>query len=347
MSFSTQSHDTPPIGRVVAAFATVYLVWGSTYLAIAVAVESIPPFMLAAMRFLSAGVVLYALARLGGSSRPTLREWRSTALVGLLMLMVGNGAVVWSETGDRVPSGVAALIVGTVPLWMVLVDWLRPGGVRPAWRVFAGLALGFGGLTILIAKDSPTGSRGVDLLGAAALAGGSLSWAIGSVVSRHVALPKNKPLSTAMQMLGGGLGLVVAATIHGDFRGFTLAAVSGRSWLALAYLVVFGSLLAFTAYVWLLQVSTPARVATYAYVNPVVAVALGWLMRNEPLTLRIALSAAAIVAGVVFITTAPVRRRAAQAAAAGDADRADPPARLADAPIESGNGRVALARSAK
>jgi drug/metabolite transporter (DMT)-like permease len=289
---------------VAAAFAIVYVVWGSTYLAILFAIETLPPFLMAGVRFLIAGSVLLAWTRIiAGEPAPSRAQWRSAAIVGVLLLLGGNGLVVWSE--QRIASGVAALLVGTVPCFMVLVEWLRPGGSRPGWRVSGGLALGMLGLVWLVGPDSVMGGGRADLLGAAALVLASLSWAVGSIYSRHAAVPSSPFVFTAMQMLAGGVALVVLGVALGEPARFDPAALSLRSVLGLVYLIVFGSIVAFSAYVWLLRVSTPARVSTYAYVNPVVAVFLGWLLADEALTPRMAIAAAVIVSGVALITLAP------------------------------------------
>jgi drug/metabolite transporter (DMT)-like permease len=260
------------------AFAIVYVVWGSTYLAILFAIETVPPFLMASARFFIAGV---------------------------LLLLGGNGLVVWSE--QRVPSGMAALLVGTVPCFMVLLDWVRPNGQRPTGRVSAGLVLGLLGLVWLVGPDSVMGGGRADLLGAAALVLASFSWAFGSIWSRQAPMPASPFLSTAMQMLAASVALFVVSLSLGEPWRFDPSAVSLRSWLGLLYLIVLGSLVAFSAYVWLLRVSTPARVSTYAYVNPVVAVLLGAAFAGEALTARMAVAAAVIVSGVALITLAPRR----------------------------------------
>ncbi len=292
--------------EVVLAFTAIYVIWGSTYLAIRFAIETMPPLLMAAVRFLIAGSLLYAWVRARGTPAPRRDEWRATTIVGGLMLLGGNGAVVWAE--QRVPSGVTALLVALVPLWMVLLEWWRRGGVRPDSRTVAGLALGLGGLALLVGPEQVLGGGHVDHAGAAVLALGSLSWAAGSLYSRHAHLPASPMLATAMEMLGGGVLLLLAAGARGEWAQADLAAISLRSALAAGYLVVFGSLVAFTAYIWLLRVTTPARVSTYAYVNPVVAMLLGWALAGEPLTPRTLVAAAIIIAAVGLITWSRVRR---------------------------------------
>jgi drug/metabolite transporter (DMT)-like permease len=292
--------------ELVLAFAAIYVIWGSTYLAIRFAIETIPPLMMAAVRFLIAGSLLYAWVRARGIAAPTRDEWRATAIVGGLMLLGGNGAVVWAE--QRVPSGVTALLVALVPLWMVLLEWRRRGGTRPDAGTVAGLALGLGGLAILVGPEQVLGGGHVDHLGAVVLALGTLSWAAGSLYSRHAHLPASPMLATAMEMLGGGVLLLLAAGARGEWARVDPGAVSLRSALAVGYLIVFGSLVGFTAYIWLLRATTPARVSTYAYVNPVVAMVLGWALAGEPLTPRTLVAAAIIIAAVALITWSRVRR---------------------------------------
>jgi drug/metabolite transporter (DMT)-like permease len=299
------SETAPSRFKLIAAFAAIYLVWGSTYLAILFAIETLPPFLMSGVRFLIAGGILYVCARLHGAARPTREQWFATGVAGCLLLLGGNGLVVWSET--RVASGVTALLVGILPCWMVLIDWLRPRGVRPVAQVVLGLALGLIGLISLIGPDSLLGGGRADYLGVAAVLLACLSWAAGSIYSRHAPMPPAPFLSTAMQMLVGGVALSALGVGLGEPWRVDPSAFSQRSILSLLYQIVFGSIVAFSAYVWLLRVSTPARVSTYAYVNPVVAVLLGWLLADEALTVRMLIAAAVIVSGVALITLAPAR----------------------------------------
>jgi drug/metabolite transporter (DMT)-like permease len=284
--------------RLLLAFASIYIVWGSTYLAIRFAIETIPPFFVAGSRHVVAGGLLYAWARARGAAPPTRADWGTAAGLGALMLLGGNGAVTWAE--QRIPSGLAAVIVATVPLWIVLLE-----GRRPTPRVAAGLMLGLAGIGLLVGPGELAGAGRVDLLGALVLVGGSLSWAIGSLRGRRAALPASPQVATAAQMLTGGALLLALGLATGEGARLAAAGVSPKSLLAVGYLVVFGSLIGFSAYVWLMRVSTPARVATYAYVNPVVAVALGAAFGGEPLTPRTLLASAVIVTGVVAIVSAP------------------------------------------
>lgn len=297
----TEVRKTPPVFQVVLALAAVYVVWGSTYLAIAVAIRTIPPLLMAGVRYLIAGGLLYGWARWRGAARPSRLHWRSALVVGGLLLLGGNGGLVWAE--QRVASGTAALLVSTVPLWMVVLDWLRPGGARPGWKVFAGVALGLAGVILLVRPGQSGGTGGhLDPLGVAVVLLGALSWAWGSLRSRNAILPESQLLATALEMLCGGALLVLAGTALGEPAHLRFAEVTPGSWLALLYLITFGALVGFTAYVWLLRAAPPALVGTYAYVNPIVAVFLGWLILGEPLTGRTLVAAAVIISGVILIT---------------------------------------------
>lgn len=301
------------------ALLALYLIWGSTYLAIAVAIETMPPFLMAGLRFLLAGGALYAVLRLRGASTPSLLHWRSAAIVGGLLLLGGNGLVSWAES--RVPSGLAALLIAAVPLWMVLLEATRRGGSRPGRAVLGGLLLGFLGIILLLGPGD-LGGAPLDLLGAGALLVAALSWATGSVHGRRFPQASSVLLATAMQMLAGGALLMLAGTAAGEWARFDPGAVSTDSLLALAYLVSAGSILGLSCYVWLLRVAPPALVGTYAFVNPVVAVALGWAFLAEPLTLDTLTAAAVICAGVAVITLArsePQVARARRAVARGRA----------------------------
>lgn len=305
-----------PRGRIIAAFAAVYIIWGSTYLAILYAIETLPPFLMAGVRFLIAGTLLFGWCLASSDYRPTRREWRSALIIGGLLLLGGNGAVVWAE--QTVPSGIAALLVAGTPCWMVLLDWLWRGAARPGPRTVVGLLLGFGGIVLLVGPSAVAGHGSIHVGGAIVLLIGSLAWAVGSIYSRHAPRPQGALLFTGMQMLMGGALLVIAGTVTAEWTRVDVADVSLRSVLALAYLIIFGAIIGYSAYVWLLRVSTPARVSTYAYVNPVVAVLLGWALAGESFTPRMAIAAAIIVAGVALITLEEHSRakHAARAAAA-------------------------------
>ncbi|HET9251181.1 MAG TPA: EamA family transporter [Candidatus Eisenbacteria bacterium] len=289
--------------KIALAFACIYLIWGSTYLAIRFVVETLPPLGTAGVRFLIAGAGLYGwLAWRGEMRRVTLRHWKSAAILGSLFFLGGNGGVCWAET--RVPSGLTALVIATVPLWIVGLDWVRPGGSKPKRWVLAGAALGILGVALLVSPG--TAHEGIDPLGALVLLLASGSWALGTVTSRHLDHPGNHLTSTAMQMIGGGAALLLASAVTGEIADVSPSGVSSRSIAAFVYLILAGSLVGFSAYNWLLQVMPPATVGTYAFVNPGIAVLLGWAVAGEPVTGRILLAGGMIVVAVALIVT---RRR--------------------------------------
>jgi drug/metabolite transporter (DMT)-like permease len=304
--------------RLLAAFATVYVVWGSTYLAIAIAIQTLPPFLMAAGRFLVAGGVLYSWARWRGNPAPRPTQWVWALLFGVLFFLVGNGAVSWVE--QWLPSGLTALIVAMVSVWTALLEWLRPGGARPTGMVLAGIVLGFLGVSLLVVPTS-SGTGHADLFGVLLLMGSTLAWALGSVLSRTADLPESTVLVSGMEMLAGGALLFVASLVAGDWSRFALAAVSLKSFLAFLYLAIVGSLVTFTCFSWLLKVTSPSKVATAGYVNPMVAVFLGWAFGGEILTARSLLASLVIVASVVLIITGrdfAVRPRPATTATEGE-----------------------------
>jgi drug/metabolite transporter (DMT)-like permease len=280
------------------AFAAIYLIWGSTYLAIRFAVHSMPPFFLAGVRFLVAGGVLYAWARMRGERRPGLATWRSTALAGTLFFLLGNGLVVWAE--QRVPSGRTALLASTSPIWTVLIESAIARWQRPPARVLAGVLLGFVGLALLASPTEAVADT-VPLLGLTALIVSSFAWALGSVYTHHQRFDASPAMSTAMKMLGGGAQLAVLSIALGEWRRVSAAHVAWDAWAALAYLIVFGSLVGFSAFTYLLRTTTPQKVATAAYVNPVVALVLGWLLGGETVTGRMITGAGVIVASVLLV----------------------------------------------
>jgi drug/metabolite transporter (DMT)-like permease len=284
---------------VLLAFAAVYLIWGSTYLAIRVAVETLPPFLLGGARFTLAGIVLIAFLKLRGVGWPTWVQGRNSLLAGAVMLLGGNGLVVWAE--QYVTSSFAALFIASAPVWFAVLDWARPGGQRPAWHVWLGISLGLAGVGLLVLRRE-AGVGQIHLGGALALLLATMSWASGSMLAKHTAKPQSPWMSAGLQMLGGGLAMLVAAAGLGEFSRFAPDAVSGRSLAAFAYLIVFGSWIGFSAYVWLLGVSTPAKVSTYAYVNPVIAVFLGWALLGERVTSPMVLAAGVIVGAVIILT---------------------------------------------
>jgi len=296
--------EAAPRRNVIAAFAALYIIWGSTYLAIRYAVTTIPPFLMGGVRFLIAGSILYGWSRLRGAEAPTRAHWRAALVTGVLLLVGGNGAVIWSE--QHVASGLVALIVAIVPLWMVVFDWLRPGGTRPPPAVFVGLALGLVGLTLLIGPDAIArhGPSPLDVRAALVPVFGSMLWALGSIFSRYAPRHASAQLATGMQMLAGGATFLVVSVIAAEPAHFRVAAISMPSLAGFLYLVTFGSLLGFTAYIYLLGATTAAKAATYAYVNPIVAVILGWAVAGEPFTPMMLVAAAIILAGVALITLA-------------------------------------------
>jgi len=288
-------------GQIIAAFVSIYLIWGSTYLAIRYAVETMPPFVMAGTRFLISGILLYVWARWRGASPPKLVQWRNATIAGAFLLLGGNGGVVWAQ--QTVPSGLAALLVSILPFWMVIIEWARPPRRRPSAAVLIGVVVGFIGLVVLIGPGD-IGANGVSLVGAIVLVLASLSWAIGSFWSRDADMPASGLLTTGMEMLGGGLLLFLVGVVAGELRGLDLHAVSTAAWVGWVYLIVFGSLIAFTSYIWLLDKVSPARLGTYAYVNPIVAVILGWAIAGETLSVRTGVAAAIVICAVALITTA-------------------------------------------
>ncbi|MBV8201919.1 MAG: EamA family transporter, partial [Acidobacteria bacterium] len=287
--------------HVALALATVYVLWGSTYLGMRLAIATIPPFTMAAIRHFTAGALLYAFARLRGAPRPQPLHWRSAAIIGALLLLLGNGGVVWAE--QRLSSGMAALLISSEPMWIVLFAWLRRDGRRPSPLVVAGLLVGMAGLALLV-RPGIGGGAAVDPLGVAAVLISSISWAAGSLYVQRATLPSSPLLATSMQMLCGGALLFATGALTGEPARFALSRVSTGSALAVLYLVVFGSLIGYTTYTWLLRSASPVLVSTYAYVNPVVAVFLGWALVSEPVTPGMLAGAAVILGGVALISTA-------------------------------------------
>jgi drug/metabolite transporter (DMT)-like permease len=298
------NESAPSRTEILAAYAAIYLIWGSTYLGIRFTIETIPPFLMGGVRFMIAGAFLYLLMRARGEASPSRVQWRSAAIIGALLILGGNGAVVWAE--QFVPSGITALLVAVLPVWVVLIEWLGPARMRPAPGVVAGLVIGLIGIIVLIGPDAltPAGSPMSGILkGAVVLMLGSLTWALGTIYSRHAPLPKSAFVATGMEMFCGGALLFLLSMATGEPMRFDLAQVSARSMIGFAYLTLIGSLVGFTAYIWLLDHQPASRISTYAYVNPVVAVFLGWALAGEPLSLRTLIAAAIIVGAVALITT--------------------------------------------
>ena len=285
---------------LVAAFAAVYVIWGSTYLAIRWGVAEIPPFLMAAGRFLGAGAVFVALAAHRGTARPTARDWLTTGLIGLLMAAGGNGLVSWAL--QRVPSGIGALLVSMVPFWVALADWARPRGARPPGHVILGLALGFTGVALLVNPTDLAGARSLDAIGAGTIVIASLLWATGSVYSRYAPQPASHWLSAGMQMLGGGAVLLAMSAASGELATLDWSTVSPAAFGAWFYVAAFGSV-AYGCYLWLLKATTPTKAATYAYVNPVIALVVGYLLADETLSLWSLGCSAVVVVGVLLVVS--------------------------------------------
>ena len=304
----------------VAAFAVVYLVWGSTYLAIRFGLETMPPLLMAGTRFLTAGAILCAWALARGAKRPSREQWRRATVAGILMLVLGNGCVTWAE--QYVPSGIAALLVASEPFWLVLLAWGFFGGRRPGARTAAGLVVGLLGVGLLVLPTGGDADAGDGMLaGSLAILLAALAWAAGSLYLRKPGLPDSPALATGMQMLSGGAILATLGLLRGEGHSFNLAAVSVTSALALLYLTLFGSILAFTAYAWLISATTPARLSTYAYVNPVVAVLLGRELAHEPIASQAWVAMVIIVTSVALVTTGEGATEAEAEPAEGEADR--------------------------
>ncbi len=295
------SPSNPSRIKVLLAFGAVYIIWGSTFLAIRYAVETLPPLLMAGVRFLIAGTFLYVLMRRRGEPSPTRRHWVTAAVLGALLLLGGNGGLCWAE--QRVPSGLAALLLTTNPIWMVLFDSLRKNGTKLNVRLVGGMSISISGLMLLIGPAHLWGSTRVDLLGAGFLLASSLCWSIGSVLSHKMSLPSSPFMAAAAEMLTGGAWLVLSGILTGEIGRFNYHQVALRSVMGTAYLVVAGSLLGFTAYIWLLHNVPTARVSTYAFVNPTVAVFIGWAIGGEALNIRELLATVTIIIGVVLIIT--------------------------------------------
>jgi drug/metabolite transporter (DMT)-like permease len=277
----------------------VYVFWGGTYLGIRVAVETIPHFLMAGTRFLLAGAVVYLYAMLRGARSPSREHWFDAGIVGALLLLAGNGVVSWAE--QLVSSSMAALLIATVPLWMLLMGLFQKGGKRPNALSVTGILLGFSGIAVLVAPSGGD-SGSINLAGGMALLVAAFFWALGSIYSRGARLPASPLLSVGMQMIVGGILLLVVSGLLGEWSRVEIARITARSMIGMAYLVLFGSIVAYNAYIWLLKNADPIWVSTYAFVNPIVAVFLGWFLAHEPLTVRSLAATAIIVLSVVIIT---------------------------------------------
>src|SRR5215216_1138919 len=310
--------------KVWIALLALYIVWGSTYLAIRFAVETIPPFLHAYIRFLISGAILFLWRRAAGDSVPTTANWKSTAIVGTLLLLGGNGLVALAE--KNIPSGIAALVISTSPFWLVLFESLRAGGTKPNWQSILGLIVGFSGVFILIGPAEITGSgQHLHTASVIMLLIAPFLWSLGSIYARGADMPRSTLMSTGMQMLTGSVSLFIVSLLTGELSGFSLGQVSTSSWWGLIYLITFGSLVGFVSYGWLLHNAPVSLTSTYAYVNPVVAVFLGWLLANEELNARIGIASVIIIGSVIFINVtrnitrqAKVKTEPLQAVADGD-----------------------------
>jgi drug/metabolite transporter (DMT)-like permease len=297
----------PPSWQILLAFGIIYFVWGSTFLAIRVGVQEVPPLLLAALRFFMAGGVLYLWMLAKGTPSPTVREWAGATFLGAIIFVMDYGCLFWAE--QRVPSGIAAVILATIPVFITLMEILILRTQRVSARLAVALLVGIGGVAVLMNRSGSAGEQPISRAGAAALVFAAISWSLATILTRKVTLPASKPMSSAAQMLSGGVQLLVVSALFGEFRGFQAGAVSLQAWAALAYLIVAGSIAGFTAYVWLLHYESPTKVGTYAYVNPVVAVALGYFLGGEPVGLRTLMGTLLVLVSVVTITTIKAKPR--------------------------------------
>jgi drug/metabolite transporter (DMT)-like permease len=301
-----EAASAPRAWKVLLAFAIIYFVWGSTFLAIRVGVREVPPFLLAGLRFLIAGLVLFAWMRAKGTVSPTARQWFSATLLAVLIFVLDYGLLFWAER--RVPSGIAAVMMATIPVFMTLSEILFLKTQRLTPRLGAALLIGIGGVLVLVSRSISFGDSPIDTIGAIALIVAAIGWSVGSALTRKLPLPSSKAMSSGAQMFAGGVLLMITSAALGEFRGFRVQAVSLKAWLALAYLIVAGSIVAFTAYLWLIHHESPTKVGTYAYVNPVVAVLLGYFLGGEGLSLRTIMGTMLVLVSVVVITTTPKRQ---------------------------------------
>jgi drug/metabolite transporter (DMT)-like permease len=298
----------PPAWKTLLAFAIIYFVWGSTFLAIRVGVREVPPLVFASMRFFVAGAVLFLWMRLSGTPSPSRREWLAASLLAVCIFVVDYGLLFWAE--QRVPSGIAAVMLATIPVFMALSEIIFLRTQRLTFRLALALLVGIGGVAVLVSRSVNIGEAPIDPAGAVALVIAAISWSIASALTRKLPLPESKVMSSGAQMLAGGILLALAAAIFGEFRGFHIQAVSRGAWYALAYLIVAGSIIGFTAYVWLIHHESPTKVGTYAYVNPVVAVIVGYFLGGETVGPRTLLGTLLVLVSVIVITTTRARKAA-------------------------------------
>jgi drug/metabolite transporter (DMT)-like permease len=301
-----EPHTHPPPWKTLLAFAIIYFVWGSTFLFIRIGVREVPPFLLAAIRFLVAGLVLYIWMLAHGERSPTTRQWTSASVLAILIFVLDYGLLFWAE--QRVPSGLAAVMLATIPVFMALSEIILLRTQRLTVRLTLALLIGIAGVAVLVSRSLNLGGAPIDTMGAVALIIAAISWSVASALSRKLPLPSSKVMSSGAQMLAGGVFLTVTAAALGEFRNFHPATVSRQAWLSLLYLIVAGSIIGFTAYVWLLHHESPTKVGTYAYVNPVVAVILGYFLGGESLSLRSVLGTLFVLISVIIITTTPSKK---------------------------------------
>ena len=305
-----ETQPRPAMWKTLLAFAIIYFVWGSTFLAIRVGVHEVPPLLFAAMRFLVAGVVLYGWMIARGERSPSARQWTSVSLLAVLIFVLDYGSLFWAE--QRVPSGIAAVMLATIPVFMSLSEVVFLRTQRLTLRLGTALVIGIAGVAMLMSPWLRLSGAPIDTLGAAALIFASISWSVASTLSRKLQLPPSKVMSSGAQMLAGGVFLTITAAALGEFRNFHPSNVSRGVWLSLLYLIVAGSIIGFTAYVWLIHHESPTKVGTYAYVNPVVAVLVGYFLGGEPLALRTIVGTALILISVLAITTMPAKKAATE-----------------------------------
>jgi drug/metabolite transporter (DMT)-like permease len=305
-----------PAWKTLLAFAIIYFVWGSTFLAIRIGVHDVPPFLLAAMRFSVAGLILYGWMIAKGESSPNRHQWMSIALLAVLIFVLDYGLLFWAE--QRVPSGIAAVMMATIPVFMALSEILFLRTQRLTIRLALALVVGIGGVAVLMSRSLNLGGTPIDTAGAVAIIIGAISWSIGSVLTRKLPLPPSKVMSSGAQMLAGGVFLALASAALGEFRSFSPSTVSRGAWLSLLYLIVAGSIIGFTAYVWLIHHESPTKVGTYAYVNPVVAVLIGYFLGGEALGLRTILGTLCVLISVLVITTTRAKKSPAATLAPED-----------------------------
>jgi drug/metabolite transporter (DMT)-like permease len=308
-----ESAARPASWKILLAFAIIYFVWGSTFLSIRVGVREVPPFLLAGLRFLLAGVALYGWMRLKGVQHPSRREWAGICLQGTLIFLVDYGCLFWAE--QRVPSGIAAVVLATIAIFITLLEITILHTQRLTVRLGLALLGGLCGVAVLMNRSFSLGEAAIDRAGALALLVAAFSWSVATILTRKLKLPASKPLSAGAQMAVGGVQLLALAALTGEFHGFRVQTVSGTAWCALLYLIVAGSIVGFTAYIWLLHYESPTKVGTYAYVNPVVAVLVGYSFGGESIGLRTVFGSVLVLVSVITISTMPAKAKAVEAAA--------------------------------